>query len=218
MNHRFTGRREAGQALAGRLTAFAGRDDCVVLALARGGVPVGYEVAMALHLPMEVLVVRKLGAPDDPELAIGAIGPLGVQVLDRARLDDLGVSAAALREVVARERKELARRERVYRHGAPPPDLHGKVALLVDDGVATGATMKVAIAFAREAGARRVVVIAPVVARSEYFELRQLADAVCALQIPKEFGWVGQFYDEFRPVSDATVEELRGALWAHPVG
>ena len=208
MHHRFRNRAEAGRLLAARLVAFAERDDVVVMALPRGGVPVAHEVAAVLHAPLDVMVVRKLGAPDDEELAIGALGPTGLRVLNHALLDDLGVTPRAVSQLVAQQQRELERRERAYRHGRPPPELRGKIVLLVDDGIATGATMRVAIATAREAGARRVVAVAPVVARESYFELRPKCDEVCTLQIPKEFRSVGEFYVNFTQESDEHVIEL----------
>ncbi len=165
MHYRFKDRKAAGRALAERLMVFAGREDAVVLALPRGGVPVAHEIAALLHLPLDLMVVRKLGTPDDEELALGALGPTGLRVVNQVLMEDLDVSARALAQIVAQEQRELERRERLYRHGRAPLDLHGKIALLVDDGIATGASMRVAVATAREAGARRVVVVAPVVAR-----------------------------------------------------
>lgn len=217
MHHRFKDRTEAGRSLAGRLTAFAGREDAVVIALPRGGVAIAHEIAAVLHLPLEVMVVRKLGAPDDPELAVGAIGPTGLRVINHALVEDLEISPRALAVIAAQEQRELERRMRVYRHGRPPPELHGKIALLVDDGIATGATMRVAIATAREAGARRVVVVAPVVAREAYFELRPKADDMCVLQIPKEFRAVGEFYEHFAAESDTRVLALLDEAAAHAV-
>ena len=217
MHHRFKDRTEAGRSLAGRLTAFAGREDAVVMALPRGGVAIAHEIAAVLHLPLEVMVVRKLGAPDDPELAVGAIGPTGLRVINHALVEDLEISPRALAVIAAQEQRELERRMRVYRHGRPPPELHGKIALLVDDGIATGATMRVAIATAREAGARRVVVVTPVVAREAYFELRPKADDMCVLQIPKEFRAVGELYEHFAAESDTRVLALLDEAAAHAV-
>ncbi|MBA3849774.1 MAG: phosphoribosyltransferase [Opitutus sp.] len=208
MLQRFKDRKEAGRLLAMRLQTLAARDDVVVLALPRGGVPVAHEVAAALRAPLDVMVVRKLGAPYDEELAVGALGPTGLRVLNHALLEDLAVPPRALDQIVAQEQRELERRERLYRHGRPALDLRGKIVLLVDDGIATGATMRVAVATAREAGARRIVVVAPVMAREAYFVLRPKADEVCTLQIPKEFRAVGEFYADFAQESDAHVVEL----------
>jgi predicted phosphoribosyltransferase len=217
MHYRFKDRKAAGRALAERLMTFAGRDDAVVLALPRGGVPVAHEIAAVLQLPLDLMVVRKLGIPEDEELAFGALGPTGLRVINPRLMEEFAVSARALAQIVALEQRELERRERVYRQGRPPLDLHGKIALLVDDGIATGATMRVAVATAREAGARRVVVVAPVVAREAYLELRPKADEVCALQIPKEFGAVGEFYVNFPQETDAHVLTLLEDAAVHAV-
>lgn len=217
MHYRIKDRKAAGRALAERLMTFAGRDDAVVLALPRGGVPVAHEIAAVLQLPLDLMVVRKLGIPEDEELAFGALGPTGLRVINPRLMEEFAVSARALAQIVALEQRELERRERVYRQGRPPLDLHGKIALLVDDGIATGATMRVAVATAREAGARRVVVVAPVVAREAYLELRPKADEVCALQIPKEFGAVGEFYVNFPQETDAHVLALLEDAAVHAV-
>lgn len=219
MIQRYANRREAGRKIAGRLIHYYQQPDVLVLALPRGGVPVGREIAAVLGARLDVLVVRKLGLPDDEETAMGAIGPGGVCVLNRALVRANAVPEGAIGRVVAREQRELRRRERIYRDRAAPPDWRGKVVLLVDDGVATGATMRAAIAVARDGRAGRVVVVAPVFAREAYLELHEKADELVALQIAKDFGAVGEYYAEFAPVEDEEVcAMLAGAACAVPRG
>jgi putative phosphoribosyl transferase len=203
-------RAEAGAALAERLTALIGRPDVIVLGLVRGGVPVAAAVADRLGAPLDVLVVRKLGVPSAPEVAFGAVGPGGVQVLNDGpgRLDPDRVT-----EVVQRETVELERRERLYRAGQPSLDLTDRTAVIVDDGLATGATARAAVAVARQLGAQRVVVAVPVGAEDSYEALTAVADEVICLQRPAEFGAVSRFYDDFHEVSD---EEVAAALAARP--
>src|SRR5438067_1705849 len=161
---RFHDRADAGLKLASRLTSFANRHDVVVLALPRGGVPVAFEVARALKAPLDVFVVRKLGVPGHPELAMGAIASGGVRVLNPDVVRSLGIDEAMIDHVAAREEAELRRRERLYRHGLPPADVRGKAVILVDDGLATGATMRAAAAALRARGPARIVVAVPVAA------------------------------------------------------
>ncbi len=210
---KFADRHEAGKRMAPRLRLLAGRPEVIVVGLPRGGVLVGEEVARELHAPLDVLVVRKLGLPGDEELAFGAIGGRGVRVLNRAVVDDFEVPASIIDRVAAKEQRELARREAVYREGRRPLELRGRTVILVDDGVATGSSMRAAIAIAREARPGRLVVAVPVIAREAYFELRGKVDELVALHIPKEFSAVGAFYADFRPVTD---EEVCEAL-AHAV-
>jgi putative phosphoribosyl transferase len=202
---RYRDRSAAGAALAAELSFLAPYRP-VVLGLVRGGVPVAAEVARSLGLPLDALVVRKLGLPASPELAFGALGPNGVRVLNEqisARLTPAEIDA-----VVRAESAELARRERLFRAGRPALDLTGGVALLVDDGLATGATARVAVAVARELGATRVVFAVPVGGRPALDQLARVADRVICPLVPRDFAAVSQFYDRFPQVTDAEVEWL----------
>ncbi|PZF82318.1 phosphoribosyltransferase [Micromonospora endophytica] len=202
-------RAEAGRALADRLTALIGEPGVVVLGLVRGGVPVARVVAERLGVPLDVLVVRKLGMPMAPEVAFGALGPGGVRVLNDTVARQ--VDSADIAEVQHREQAELDRRERIYRAGRPPLDLTDRVAVIVDDGLATGATARAAVQVARQLGARRVVVAVPVGSEQAYEMLAADADQVICAQRPPTFGAVGAYYDDFHEVSD---EEVTAALTA----
>lgn len=209
MSVTFANRAAAGRALADRLMHYADREDVVVLGLPRGGVPVAAEVARALHAPLDVYVVRKLGVPGRPELALGAIGPGGVRVLNQDVIDTYRLGDADVDAVVAREATELERREREYRgEDGAPPELTGRIVILVDDGLATGATMRAAVRAVRQAEVARVVVGAPVAATSVCSDLRELADEVVCVQTPWSFMAVGQWYDDFAQTTDAEVREL----------
>jgi putative phosphoribosyl transferase len=204
----FRDRREGGRALAARLGAYAGRRDVVVLALPRGGVPVAHEVASALGAPLDVFVVRKIGVPDQPELAMGAVASGGALVLNRSVLRDARVSADVVRARVRRELAALARQERAYREGRPPVEVRGRTALLVDDGLATGASAKVAVAALRERRAARPVVAAPVGPPDTCAALRaDGAEVVCALT-PEPFLAVGHWYEDFSQTTDEEVRDL----------
>ncbi len=205
----FHDRRDAGRQLAAKLKSYAGQPDVVVLGLPRGGVPVAAEVARALGAPMDVLVVRKLGVPGQPELAMGAIAAGGVQVLNQGLLSHLAIADEAVREVASRERAELDRRQRAYRGGRPPVELAGKVAVLIDDGLATGASMRAAIEAVRAQGTRRVVVATPVASVETCEELRREVDEIVCGETPAFFTAVGQWYEDFSPTTD---EEVRAAL------
>jgi len=201
-------RRAAGRELAAHLAEYAERDDTVVLALPRGGVPVAKEVAQALHAPLDVLVVRKLGLPWQPELAAGAIAPGGVLVMNpeiQAGVEDLD---RLLAPVIKRERAELQRREALYRKDQPPLQVRDRIAILVDDGIATGATMQAAVLALRALHARSVVIAVPVAPPDTVRHLGQLADRVVCLQQPINFYAVGQWYEEFPQVSDDEVLAL----------
>ncbi|SCL22579.1 Predicted phosphoribosyltransferase [Micromonospora nigra] len=198
-------RAEAGQVLADRLTALIGQTDVVVLGLVRGGVPVARVVAERLDVPLDVLVVRKLGMPSAPEVAFGALGPDGVRVLNDMVASQLSPSDIA--DVQRREQAELERREKRYRAGRAPLDLSGRTAVIVDDGLATGATARAAVQVARHLGARRVVVAVPVGAQQAYEMLVAEADQVVCAQRPPDFGAVGAYYDDFHEVSDDEVTE-----------
>ena len=205
---RFADRAEAGRVLAERLAAFAGRPDVIVLALPRGGVVVGFEVARALRAPLDVEVARKLGVPGHAELAMGAIASGGARVLSADVIRMLGISAAQIEAVTAREQAELERRERAYRGERPAPLVRGRTVLLVDDGLATGATMRAAVRSLRERRPARIVVAVPVGAPETCAELRTEADEVICTHSPEPFEAVGSWYDDFSQTSDDEVREL----------
>lgn len=205
----FHDRTDAGRQLAERLTRYAGRDDVLVLALPRGGVPVGYEVAEALGAPLDVFVVRKLGVPGHEELAMGAVASGGVRVLNEPVVDRLGISAEALDRATARELRELERRERAYRGTRPPLDVRGKVVILVDDGLATGSTMRAAVAALRRLNPARVVVAVPVGARETCSDFEEADETICAHE-PEPFYGVGMWYGDFSQTTDEEVQDLLG--------
>ncbi|HEY8105859.1 MAG TPA: phosphoribosyltransferase family protein [Gemmatimonadales bacterium] len=208
----FLDRADAGRKLARALERFRSRDP-VILALPRGGVPVGFEVARALRAPLDVMVVRKLGAPGHEELAVGAIAP-GAIYVDRSIVRQLGVTPAYLERVAATEAKELERREQLYRSGRPPLNVEGRVAILVDDGLATGATMLAAVRWARARGAARIVACVPVAAaQSAALVRREADDVVCPCETP-DLRSVAAWYGVFAPVS---VEEVVALLDAGPL-
>lgn len=201
-------RRAAGRRLAALLAAFRGRDDVLVLAVPRGGVPVAYEIARALQAPLDVVVVRKLGVPFQPELAMGAIASGGIRVLNSEVADELGFPDSVIEAVASHELKELERRERAYRGDRPALDPAGKIAIVVDDGLATGSSMRAAVASLRKRAAAAVVVAVPVGAESTCRQLAKLADdVVCPLQ-PPTFMAVGQWYEDFDQTSDDEVRRL----------
>jgi putative phosphoribosyl transferase len=204
----FQDRHEAGRHLAAKLLHYAGRDDVVVLALPRGGVPVGFEVARALGAPLDVFLVRKLGVPGQPELAMGAIASGGVRVLNERVMSVLGITAEELDRVTAAELEELERREREYRDGRPPVDVTGRVAILVDDGLATGASMRAAVEALRRRNPGRSVVAVPVGAPETCADLGREADEVICSQEPPEFYAVGLWYENFAQTTDDEVRQL----------
>jgi predicted phosphoribosyltransferase len=208
MKTQFRDRTEAGQALATRLTAFANRPDVLVLALLRGGVPVAAEVAKKLNVPLDVFVVRKIGLPEHPELAMGAIATGGVRVLNRELVEGLGIPEIVIDVVTAQEQEELARRQRAYRGNLPSPNVKAKTVILVDDGIATGSTMMAAIEALRQLHAGRIVVAAPVIAHSTFYEIHNIADDVATVIAPEEFHGVGQFYEDFSQTTDDEVRQL----------
>ncbi len=207
----FDDRRDAGRELARQLGAYAGRADVIVLGLPRGGVPVAAEVARALRAPLDVLVVRKLGVPGHEELAMGALASGGARVLNASIVRDLGLDDDAIERVEREERAELARRERLFRGERPTPDLRGKTVVLVDDGIATGATMRSAVAALRNGPPARVVVATPVAAPEAAEALRREADEVVCLGTPDDFLAVGRWYRDFPQTSDAEVRESLAA-------
>jgi putative phosphoribosyl transferase len=204
----FYDRADAGRQLADRLSDYAGRQDVTVLALPRGGVPVAYEVARELGAPLDVFLVRKLGLPYHPELAMGAIASGGVRVLNDTVVSRFRIPDEVIDAVAAEEAGELARREREYRGDRPPPKLRGKTVILIDDGLATGATMRAAVAALRKLGPARVVVAVPVGSPETCAEFQAVADeAVCA-RTPEPFQAVGQWYRDFSQTTDEEVQEL----------
>lgn len=211
----FPDRREAGRELAQRLMNYAGQENTVVLALPRGGVPVGFEVAEALHLPLEVFVVRKLGVPGHEELAMGAIASGGVRVLNREVLARFRHPEEIIAEAAAREMQELERREFLYRGRRPAIDVHGKTVLIVDDGLATGSTMHAAVRALRQRGAARIVVAVPVAPPETCQEFEREADELVCLQAPRNFMAVGQFYVDFSQTTDEEVTELLATSAQH---
>jgi predicted phosphoribosyltransferase len=204
----FRDRRDAGRQLAERLLEWAGRPDVLVLALPRGGVPVGYEIARRLEAPLDVFVVRKLGVPGHEELAMGALASGGVRTLNHDVIQALGISADVVESVAARESEELKRREREYRGDRPPADLADRVVILVDDGLATGATMRAAATAVRSRGPKAVVVAVPVGAPEACAAMGEVADRTVCLLTPRWFSAVGAWYDDFSPTSDAEVRDL----------
>ena len=204
----FEDRFEAGRVLASRLSQFSGRHDLVVLALPRGGVPVGYEVAQALHAPLDVFVVRKLGTPGQEELAMGALAPGGITVLNREVIQALEIPQQIIDAAVAREQSELERREREYREGRPAADVKGRTVIVVDDGLATGSSMRVAARALRKEGAKVIVVAVPVAARSTCEEFEGEADQLICAATPEPFWAVGQWYRNFTQTTDDEAREL----------
>jgi predicted phosphoribosyltransferase len=208
MIERFHDRREAGRLLASRLESFAGRSDVIVLGLARGGVPVAYEIALALDAPLEVFVVRKLGVPRYEEVAMGAIATGGVRVLNMGTIHQLGIPPYVVESVTAAEQRELARREEMYRGSRPAPDLRHRTVIVVDDGLATGSTMHAAVAAIRELNPARVIVAAPVGTADTVTMMRRVADDCICFMMVHSLDGVGRWYDDFTQTTDAEVTRL----------
>jgi predicted phosphoribosyltransferase len=204
----FADRHDAGRRLARELDRYARRGDLVVLALPRGGVPVGFEVARALGAPLDVFLVRKLGVPGHEELAMGAIASGGVRFLNQQVLDQIDLSDAEVQAVAAREGEELRRREVLYRGDRPAPEVRGRTAILVDDGLATGSSMRAAIAALKQLGPAEIVVAVPVAARETCDSLRPEVDNVVCAVVPELFYAVGLWYEDFSQTSDDEVREL----------
>jgi putative phosphoribosyl transferase len=204
----FLDRIDAGRRLAKKLETFAGRKDVLVLGIPRGGVPVAFQVASELEAPLDVFVVRKLGVPSHEELAFGAIATGGVRVLDKQIVEEVGISDSEIERITARQRQELNRRESVYRGGRPPLNLKGKTVILVDDGIATGASTLAAITALRELKPERIVLAAPVAPASTCRRLRRVVDDLVCLHTPEAFFAIGQFYEDFSQVSDEEVTSL----------
>jgi predicted phosphoribosyltransferase len=202
---RFRDRRDAGKTLARKLLHYTDRPDVLVLALPRGGVPVAYEVALALHVPLDVFIVRKLGVPGHEELALGAIASGGVRVLNEGIIDALNIPDKVIEQVAQRELQELRRREQDYRGDYPPPEIHGRTVIVVDDGLATGASMRAAVTGIRTQAPERIVVAVPTAAPEtcEAFQ-NEVDEIVCAIT-PEPFLGVGRWYEDFEQTTDEGV-------------
>ena len=208
MQRIYADRADAGRALAAALESHRGEDGTLVLGLPRGGVPVAYEIAHRLELPLDVLVVRKLGLPSQPELAMGAIASGGFRYLNRSVIESLRILPETLEEVERREALELMRREALYRGNRPPLNIEGRIVILVDDGIATGSTMRAAIQVLRSQHARKIVVATPAAPPAAKWEIEPLVDEFIAVVLPADFYGVGQFYEDFSQTDDDTVYEL----------
>ena len=206
---RFLNREDAGRRLATHLTRYAGRSDVIVLGLPRGGVPVAGEVAQRLHAPLDVFLVRKLGVPGQPELAMGAIAEGGVEVLSDDLIREFGIPQRVVQQVAVRERMELDRRDAQYRSGRTLPSVRGHIVILVDDGLATGSTMQAAVTALRRLEPARVVVAAPVGAPDTCARMKLFADEVVCVEMPERFQAVGLWYEQFAPTTD---EEVKRSL------
>lgn len=204
----FKNRKAAGQFLAKELATYANRQDVLVLALPRGGVPVAFEVAKALNAPLDVFVVRKLGVPEQEELAMGAIASGGVRVLNKNIVRSLDISETAINQVVAKEQQELERRERLYRGVHPVPTLHERTVILVDDGLATGATMRAAVVALQQQKPAKIIVAVPVSASETYQEFQSKVDEVVCAATPNPFYSVGLWYEDFPQTTDEEVRVL----------
>jgi putative phosphoribosyl transferase len=205
---RYSDRRQAGKLLARELMEYAGSPNLIVLALPRGGVPVAFEIVRELNAPLDVFLVRKLGLPEHPDLAMGAIADGGIRILNENVIARAGISEKELGEVEAREEKELRRRAVDYRQSRPFPSLQGKTVILVDDGIATGATLFAALTALRRQAPAKLIVAAPVGSREACDSLREIADRVVCPLTPPSFRSVGQWYDDFEQTSDAEVRSL----------
>lgn len=214
----FRDRADAGRALARALSAYANRPNVVVLALPRGGVPVGFEVARELDAPLDVFLVRKLGVPGQEELAMGAIASAHVQVLNDHVVRLLNISRDVIDAVAAREQRELDRREREYRDGRPPIPVAGRTVILIDDGLATGSSMRAAVQALRQQGPKEIVIAVPVAAAETCEAFRHEVDDVFCALTPEPFDAVGMWYDDFSQTTDAEVRDLLERANAHPAG
>ena len=204
----FPNRYVAGQWLATKLQDYANRPDVIVLALPRGGVPVAFEVATALHVPMDVFIVRKLGVPGHEELAMGALASGGVRLLNQNVIQGFGIPQNLIEMITEKEQRELERQEREYREGRPPLDVRGKTVILVDDGLATGASMHVAVAALKQMHPAHIVIAVPVAAQETCNEFQGEVDQVVCSVTPEPFWSVGQWYDDFSQISDEEVRDL----------
>lgn len=205
---RFVDRQDAGRQLAELVAPLITGDDAVILALPRGGVPVAREVSERVGAPLDILLVRKLGVPWQPELAFGAIATGDVVVMNDDHVRALGIGEELVTDTIERERNELERRQRLYRRGDPPVDIYGKTAVVVDDGIATGSTMRAALESLAQRGAARRIVACPVAAAETLKALEHEADEIVCLRTPVAFTAVGTWYDDFAPISDAEVRHF----------
>ena len=205
---RFNDRKEAGQLLSLELARYKDGRDMLILALPRGGVPVAHEIASVLHCPLDVLVVRKLGVPGHEEMAMGAIATGGIRLINPDIVSALGISPEAVEDIERKEEAELFRRETSYRGNRAPLETSNKTIILVDDGIATGATMQAAIASLRQRRVRKIIVASPVAPRSVVLSLRRVADDVVTILNPEDFGGVGRWYKDFSQTSDEEVQQL----------
>lgn len=201
----FLNRTDAGRKLAGRLAAYANRADVIVLGLPRGGVPVAFEVARALHAPLDVFLSRKLGVPGQEELAFGALASGGLRVLDQDLIQEIGIPEGEVARVTEKAKKELERRESVYRAGRPPLRVEGLTALLVDDGIATGSSIRAGAKALRQMKPARIVIAVPVAPASTCKRLRDEVDELVCLHMPEMFFAIGQFYEDFSQLTDEEV-------------
>jgi putative phosphoribosyl transferase len=210
----FHDRTDAGRVLAADLAAYAGRSDIIVLGLPRGGVPVAYEVARALGAPLDVFLVRKLGLPGQEEFAMGAIASGGIRLINEQVVEAYGISDAEIEAISAAEQRELERRERSYRDGRPLTELEGRTVILIDDGLATGFTMRAAVLAIRLEDPARIVVAVPVAAAETCDEFREIVDDIVCSETPEPFQAVGIWYEDFAQTTDAQVHELLSAAKA----
>jgi len=208
MNARFKDRKDAGRILADKLSKYTNPPNAVVLALPRGGVPVAYEVAQELGLPLDVLIVRKLGVPNHEELAMGAIASGGIRFLNRSVIESLRILPETLEAVEQREALELMRRESIYRGNRSPIQVEGRIVILIDDGIATGSTMRVAIQLLRAQHVQKIIVATPAAPPLAKWEIEPLVDEFIAVVLPPDFYGVGQFYEDFAQMDDDTIYEL----------
>ncbi|MFB3904114.1 MAG: phosphoribosyltransferase [Acidobacteriota bacterium] len=213
MRRRFRNRSEAGRVLAEKLAPYAGRPDVLVLALPRGGVPVAYEVARSLDAPLDVFVVRKLGVPGHEELAMGAMASGGIRVLNHDVVRSLEISQEAIDRVAAKEREELERREKAYRGDRPPAQAQGRTVILIDDGLATGSTMRAAVLALKQQHPAAVIVAAPTAARETCDEFRTEVDEIICAVTPEPFYAVGLWYEDFSQTTDEEVRDLLNRSW-----
>lgn len=209
----FKNRLEAGRLLAGALKPYAGCPDVLILALPRGGVPVAFEAAQALSLPLDLMMVRKLGMPGQEELAMGAVATGGIKVLNQALIQNLNISETVIDSVVDKEREELERRERVYRGKRPAPEINNRRIILIDDGLATGATMRAAVSALQQQKPASIIVAIPVAPPDTVEKLRKEADEVICLATPESFFAIGTWYEDFSQTSDEEVGDLLARAW-----
>ena len=210
MSQKFLNRIQAGQMLAQKLQAYKNHEDVLVLALPRGGVPVAFEVATHLNVPLDICIVRKLGVPGHKELAMGAIAAENIIVLNQDIIDSLGIDQEQISQVINQELQELRRRDQVYRGHQPPVNVHNKIVILIDDGIATGATIRAAIAILRQQQPRKIIVAVPIASLSICKEFRLEVDDVVCLQSPEFMSAIGWWYEDFTQTTDQEVRTLLG--------